>query len=237
MQHKNGFTIVEILITIAIIGIVAGIVVVTLLDEIESSERRKSKAHIAQIISMVEQEVALGSSTAQIVAAVNSVPSYKTWEKIVGLYPYLNDQSAFSTFNYQYACNPPAGTTGHVTGNPEGTLYTYLNLLDGPSKTPTVHPTGGSIIGGIANTAEDVHCASRRSGQKVIAIRVDDDNNWWCATLTAGTGIRRAHFLSTVATGQLRPVCSDRTTTGQGWSTNARTRSLFQARLPDYLDS
>ena len=232
MQHKNGFTIVEILITIAIIGIVAGIVTVTLLDRVDRSERKKSKAHIAQIVRMAEQEVALGSSTAQIVAAVNNIPSYKTWEKVVGLYPYLNDQN---TFNDRYTCNPPAGTTGHVTGNPEGALYTYLNLLDGPSKTPGVSPTGRALIRNIANTAEDVHCASF-PGRSAIAIRVDDDNNWWCGVLV-GTGTRDAHFLSTVAIGDLRTVCAYRTAPTSKWTTAARTESLFQARLPDYLDS
>ena len=231
MQHKNGFTIVEILITIAIIGIVAGIVTVTLLDRIDRSERKKSKAHIAQIVRMVEQEVALGSSTAQIVAAVNNIPSYQTWEKIVGLYPYLNDQS---TFNGQYACNPPAGTTGHITGKPEGALYTYLNLLDGPSKTPEFKASG-SFFSGIANTADDVHCVAHTS-RNGIALRVDDDNNWWCGVLR-GNGTRDAHFLSTVATGNIHSVCADRTTPNSGWTTSARTSSLFQARLPDYLDS
>ena len=231
MQHKNGFTIVEILITIAIIGVVAGIVVVTLLDGIESSERKKSKAHIAQIVRMVEEEVALGSSTAQIVAAVNSVPSYKTWEKVVGLYPYLTGIGSFD----RYACNPPAGITGHETSKPEGELYTYLNLLDGPSKTPSIGGRLGSQRG-VLRTDEDIRCIAHGGWNKsAIALRVDDDNNWWCGPLISSNS--DGNFVSTAATGEIRVVCPDRTTTGQGWTTSARTRSLFQARLPDYLDS
>ena len=168
---NHGFTLMEMLIVIGIIGILAGLVTVMLADRTEYAEEQKSDAHLSQIIRLIEQETTIGSSTTDVAEALRDA-SYKPWEKLWGATEYIKKHVKTGTDN----CNPPVGVTGHITGKPVGAVYTFLDIIDGPGKTPVV------LTGAIPPNApkDTIYCAHAGSrGLSNVHYFVNKANHGW----------------------------------------------------------
>ena len=72
-------------------------------------------------------------------------------------------------------CNPPVGVTGHVTGKPTGAVYAFLDVLDGPGKTPAV-VTG--TVPGSAQT-DTLYCVHTGGGTATVYYFVSRNSLGW----------------------------------------------------------
>ena len=228
---QAGFTLAEILIAIVIIGIVAAFATITY-NRVFGAVNLEEVQQRAELVELfVKQLEILDVPANEVAERINSNPDFRDTslaEKVIGSYRYMREHVAKGTD----LCNPPSGVVAHVTGKPIGPIYTFLNILDGPNKTPvTANRARGTIIQPVSKTSDSVYCFSRNvSGQLTLAVRVDDDNNWWCIRHT--DDIDGPNYFSTVAaSGQLRIICPYKR--GPRGNQNAKTNALLEDVLDD----
>ena len=217
MHHNKGFTLVELLIVVALIGIITGIVVVTFSGSLTGSERKKSKAHVGSVIRLVEQEKSIGTKHTQIAEALND-PSFELWEKVVGSFGYLSE----------YVKN---NTNRNLCNTATGKVYEFLDVLDGSGQSPV----GSVSAKTAANTATTIHCIGSNGKQTSVAIRVSD-SVWWCGNLYGYDNYNG--FFTTASSGKLENSCAH--SDGDGRTnifTNKKNLSMLTARVDDYYNA
>ena len=206
MNTAKSFTIIELLITIAIFGIISGVVVVTYDGVLGGVTVSRTEQRAEQIKLFTKQLETLDVPSRDIAARINSEFKKSTvQERIIGSLPYLRKISRGQNNN----CGSSAA------------VYTFLNTLDGAA-TPTA--SGGEVTPAIANDTDGVYCISP-TGKTTFAIAMRiTETTWWC-----GTDSGYAKYYDTADSGSIYIRCNNRTAAvGTAPEAGTKADSLFQ---------
>ena len=120
---KSGFTLVELLVVISIIGILIGLSVFGLQGARESSRDAKRKADLEQIRSGLE----IFKADCNKYYIGSSLPS-----PLVGIPAYGSSCLASNIYISQIPSDPIPGTYSYAYSSSDGTIYTLCALLENP---------------------------------------------------------------------------------------------------------
>ena len=138
---KNGFSLVELLVVVAIIGVLAGISSIAYQGAMDSTKEKVAEKHFNDIIRHVETELMILDQFISLTSPAIKVPNDETnyWEMgtnsldefLIGLRNYYSDSSVPS-FNNPF--------------KPSGTKQVYaLSLLD-DNNDPMIDDKGSIVL-------------------------------------------------------------------------------------------
>ena len=171
MRRFPGFTIIELIIVIGIIGVLSSVVFVILRNPTERAEAKKTLHGVAQIVRLIEQYRGSGYSSDEIADELAKL-DIPIGEKVAASVPFLIDlRDSEKSSNF---CNPTSGS--------EGTAYTYLKKLNGNSSTGIYTGTSGSRMTVTDNADRTILCKNNSgatNGYFAVAAKITD-TIWTC---------------------------------------------------------
>jgi type IV pilus assembly protein PilE len=123
MKRSRGFTLVELMIVVAILGILAAIAIPTYRNYVSSAKRSEAKANLETLRLLEEQYFAdqrtylAGASTNALMAAGTGLPGFEPGNVADLNYDYKVEANPATTSNIATSFRATAtGKAGRVTG-------------------------------------------------------------------------------------------------------------------------
>lgn len=132
LSRENGFTLMELIVVVAILAVLAVILTPKLLDTLNSSKTQSAMASAKQIqVALERYSLNKGSYPPATGTAADKVDSYASLRTVLGDYVNLpaSDTGSDSAFTFG---------TYSVTASPDG--YSLTLTVKGSGKTVTITP-------------------------------------------------------------------------------------------------
>lgn len=138
LLHKSGFTIIEIMVVVVIIGILAGVGVPKLFGQIEKTREKTDLAWLYHIAHAVDHQLALNGGNMEAMKSDSAAGSdrYYNWETVSD---WLKDKSGMILFRVERRSQPKQpsestywfgrGTAAKTAAYSEGFFYDVMNEL------------------------------------------------------------------------------------------------------------
>ena len=186
-MKQHGFTILELVIIVAILAVAAGLALLFIDNPLERGEARKIKIGAAQIEAIVEQHKALGLTSAEIAEEMRKNDRFTTEEKIIGSLAYLITRRDSETTAKDFCDTTGSGGTG----------YAYLKTINNNSSTGIYADTVASDTMTVTtNTDKKILCKSNSTANDrdfAVAVKVTD-TIWACAGYSGGGAKQTRYF-------------------------------------------
>ncbi len=187
---RNGFTLVELLIVIAIIGILSTTIFVSLNSITDRAKITKHKHNISVVTKTVEVGKALNHSPEKIASTVSGIKNTTTAEKIIGSFPYLNDIS---------------NSSNNCRDLVSGSTYKFIRILD----TDKTINTGSHVYSNIANDSNEIFCVDYFDA---VSVTLHIERKiWWCGYFRKSRGLYTTGHYITNNRGRINYDCNTQT--------------------------
>ena len=184
-MQKSGFTLMEMVIVVAILAAIVGIVFLAISNPLERGEGGVTRAHALQVETLIEQYRRLYSLNSQEIAeSIAKESGYTLGEKIAGSLPYLIDIRRQESGGKDFCASP------------SGTAYKFLKTLNNNSDnllhsladtTPTLAVRSEAQADGTTNTTK-ILCKSLTSGNEFGIAAEVKEGVWVCGGYAADSG-------------------------------------------------
>ena len=190
-MKQEGFTIMEMVIGMAIIVIIAGFILAFITNPVERGKVKKLNIHIAQVEALIDQDTLFEVGSDEIAERIAKA-DFSFAEKVIGSFPLLLSMRTKETSTADF-CSDGAGSGKRSA---EGAAYRYIKKVNNNSSAGIYISVAPGVMNVPTNSDKTLLCKSGPNNTFFgIAVKVDD-GLWACTGFTGSGASETRYFIA-----------------------------------------